>query len=410
MLSSNIPLPFPYGLINSIGKLLLSAKIPIAQLDADLLHNAAIKQVNLTDFGDPYYREGLAQLLESFRKDANLNFLGRLRLHELIIDYLASRLQMTDIRKRSPDIFNQPLIPPIIVTGMPRSGTTLLHRLLASDPVNRGIPLWALIKPFLRDKKEIDHYRNRLTKRLNIAQTIAPELDAKHLIRTDEPEECLWALGITFTSIVFSVIVPAYSYVDWYLTQDRVKKYKEYHWILQLYQSNEPTRRLALKAPEHVSSLSELLQSIPNALIVQMHRDPVQCINSLNSLIYTGQLPTTDNLDVGRMADTNLQQRRIEMDRLLAARKAHPGKVFDVSYEKLVTDPIGTVRSIYDHFGLVWSEAYEGALNSYLRNNPKGKHGTHHYCSADFGQTDDEIAAGFEAYIETFGKFIRKHS
>jgi hypothetical protein len=403
MLSSNISLPFPYRLINSVGKLLISEKIPIAQLDEDLLHNAAMKLVNLTDFGYPYYREGLARLLESVQKYANLNFLGRLRVHELIVNCLANRLLMTDFRKRTPEIFSRPLIPPIIVTGMFRSGTTLLHRLLASDPVNRGIPLWALIKPFLRNQKEIDHYRNIVTKRLKIAHTITPDMDVKHFIRVDEPEECTWALGMTFTSLIFPIIAPVYSYVDWYLTQDRVKKYQEYRWILQFYQSYEPTRRLVLKAPEHLSSVTELRQAIPNVLIIQMHRDPVQCINSHNSLRYTLHSPITDNLDVSRMAEMNLRTMGAEMDRLLVARKAHPGTVFDVSYEKLVADPIGTVKGIYEHFELAWSEAYEEVLNSYLRNNHKGKHGTHYYCATDFGLTDAKIAARFEAYIERFG-------
>ena len=118
VLSSNISLPFKYRLINSVGKLLISAKIPIARLDEDSLHKAAIKLMNRTDFGDPYYRKGLTQLLESFQEDVNLNFLARLRVYKLIIVYLTSRLQMTEVRKQSPNIFNQPLIPPIIVTGM----------------------------------------------------------------------------------------------------------------------------------------------------------------------------------------------------------------------------------------------------------------------------------------------------
>ena len=400
MLDSHVPLPFPYRLINSIGNILTTAKLPIVQLNEDIAHKAAMKLVNLTDFGDPYYQEGLTQLIKSFKKDVNLNFMGRLRARERITDFLVCRLLMTEARKQTSHIFNKPLIPPIIIMGMFRTGSTLLHRLLAADPANRAIPLWELSCPFPRSP---DNRRDTIEKQVNIIRSLIPDFDTKHFLHADEPEECAILLGKTFISTTFWNIATIHGYIDWYLQQDHVKKYQEYRWMLQYYQSEYPTRRLTLKSPEHTGSLTELLQSIPNALIIQTHRDPTQCINSYNSLLYSEQMPSTDNLDVKKMAETTLRMMSSEVKRNLAAREKYPDKVFDVQYEQLVTDPIGTVKGIYNHFGLTWSEEYERVLNDYLQKNPKGKHGTHRYCSTDFGLTDAEIAEQFVAYSEKFG-------
>ena len=405
ILKSRSSLPFRFRLLNLAGRSLGAAHLSIGRFDEEAVHRAAMKQTGLTDFGDPYYREGLSSLLRSAENDAELHFVGRLAYREIIVSSLANRLLLTQARKRAPEVFQRPLIPPIIVLGLPRSGTTFLHRMLALDSTHRGVPLWELVRP-LPDGGSPggpDRRREIVQQRLESRQKLAPDVDRKHYTRADTPEECIWLLAATFVSPIFWVLAPVYGYLEWYKSQDRLKAYREYRLLLQVLQAVDPTRRLALKAPAHTGALDVLLKTIPDALFIQTHRNPVEASNSLNSLFYSLHSAVTEGVDAPRMAEALLSLQEHEIALNLAARDAHPGAVFDVYYDRLVADPVGTVRGVYEHFGLVWSQSYEEQLLTYLRENPKGKYGPHPYASVDFGQTDEAIAERFAAYSERFG-------
>ena len=405
ILESRSSFPFRFRLLNLVGRSLRAANLPIARFDEETVHKAAMKETGLTDFGDPYYREGLVRLLSSAENDAHLHFVGRLAYREFIVSSLANRLLLTEARKRTPEFFQHPLVLPIIVLGLPRSGTTFLHRMLALDPTHRGVPLWELVRP-LPDGGSAggpDRRREVVQRRLESRQKLAPDVDRKHYMRADTPEECIWLLAATFVSPIFWVLAPVYGYLEWYKGQDRLKAYREYRLLLQVLQAVDPTRRLALKAPAHTGSLDVLLKTIPDALLIQTHRNSVEASISLNSLFYSLHSAVTERVDTPRMVEVLLSLQQHEIALNLAARDAHPGAVFDVYYDRLVTDPIGTVRGVYDHFGLAWSGAYEERLVAYLRENPKGKYGSHRYASVDFAQTDEAIAERFAAYSERFG-------
>lgn len=381
-----------------------ATKLPVARFDMDSVCEAAIKETGLTDFGAPHYREGLSRLLESAENDADLHFVGRLAYREMITSSLATRLLLTEARKRTPDIFERPLISPIIVLGLPRSGTTFLHRLLTLDPYHRGVPLWELVRPLPAFGGEPDRRRQEVARRLESRQKLVPDLDRKHFTRADSPEECIWLLAATLVSPIFWVLAPVYGYLEWYEGQDRLQAYREYRWLLQVLQAVDPTRRLTLKAPAHTGALGVLLETIPNALLVQTHRNPVEASNSLNSLFYSlHSAVSSKRPDVRRMAEANLSLQEREIALNLTARDAHPGAVFDVHYERLVSDPVGTVRGIYDHYELAWSETFEERLGYYVRENPRGRQGPHRYTSGDFGQTDGAIAERFATYSQRFG-------
>ena len=406
MLESRPSLPLRFRLLNAAGKSLRAAKLPFARFDEEALREAAVKETGLNEFGDPYHREGLLRLLESVEEDADLHFAGRLAYREMIVNNLVNRLLLMEARKRDPEVFERPMIPPIVVLGLPRSGTTFLHRLLALDPANRGVPLWELVRP-LPDggvvEGEPDRRREIVARRLESRQKLAPDVDRKHYARADTPEECIWLFAVTLLSPMFWVLAPVYGYLEWYEGQDRIKSYSEYRWLLQVLQDAYPTRRLALKAPAHTGALDALLKTVPEALLVQTHRDPVESVSSLNSLFYSLHSAVTDRPDARRTAKANLGLQEREVALNLAARNMYPGLVFDVYYDHLVADPIGTVRGIYDRFGLAWSGAFEDRLRAYVLKNPKGRHGPHRYASAEFGQTDEGIAERFAAYRRRFG-------
>jgi Sulfotransferase family len=397
-------LPLRLRIINTVGNHLGAARLPFAALDEEALVQAAVKATGLTEFGAGYHREGLLRLLESVENDAALHLSGQLAYRETIVGSLINRLLLTEAFKQNPETFRKPLKSPIIVLGLPRSGTTFLHRLLALDPAHRAVPWWELARP-LPDPgsdEQPDRRRQVFQKKLRRLQKLTPDLDRKHYTRVDTPEECIWLLANTFFSPLFWALAPVYGYLDWYKNQDRLQAYYEYRLLLQVLQAADPTRRLVLKSSTHTGAIETLLQTIPGSLLIQTHRNPVETSASLASLFYSLHSRMTDRLDVRRMTEAILSFHEHQIARNLEARDAHPGALFDVYYDRLVADPIGTVRDIYDHYGLAWSEEFAERLNYYLQHNPRGKHGTHLYAPEDFGQTGDAIAERFAPYIYRF--------
>jgi hypothetical protein len=323
---------------------------------------------------------------------------------EVIIGALINRLLLTEACKRTPAVFRRPLKPPIIVLGLPRSGTTYLHRLLAMDPAHRAVPWWELARPLpdANPDGRPDRRRQILQRKLRRRQKVVPGFDRKHYTRVDTPEECIWLLGNTFLSPLFWAVAPAYGYLEWYKNHERLQAYHEYRLLLQVLQAADPARRLALKSSTHTGAVETLLQTVPGALLIQTHRNPAEATASLLSLFYSVHSRMTERLDVRRMTEAVLSFHEHQIARNLAARDAHPGALFDVYYDRLVADPIGTVRDIYDHYGLAWSKEFAGRLNHYVQQNPRGKHGTHLYTPEDFGQTGEAISERFAAYIERF--------
>jgi hypothetical protein len=253
--------------------------------------------------------------------------------------------------------------------------------------------MWQLMRPFPAwEGNEKDPRRAKMEQTMRFRAPLLPGLDAKHYMEADSPEECILSLGLTFKGIIFPTLIPVFGYTEWYLEQeDQAQKYREYRWLLNLFQAEQPALRLTLKAPDHMSGLEALADAVPEAMIVQTHRDPVPCVSSACSLIYTYHQAMTAELDVPYTADLVLRLFETWYRRTLAFRDAHPGRLHDVAFDELVTDPIGVVRGIYKHFNLPWSAENEAALKAYSARNPKNKHGRHTYSAADFGLSDAQI-------------------
>jgi hypothetical protein len=401
------PYPFSYRMMNAIGRLLVAAKAPIIRLDEETVCTKAMKMTGLTDFGHPHYREGLLHFLESANEDANLHPLGRFFAHRTVVGYLSQRLLMVEARKKETEIYQQPLLSPLIIIGMARSGTTLLHRMLAHDPAHCGIPVWLLCSPFPIGPENKDGKDPRfvdMEQGLRFRKPLLPDIDTIHYVRADSPEECILTLGLTFNSLIFGTLYPVSGYSDWYLQQNNSQqKYREYRQLLQVFQSHDPERRLTLKAPAHTGNLAAILEAIPNALIIQTHRHPPTCVISSNSLLRAHHLGVTNRLDVRRTADRVLEFYEVWLKHNVAFRTANPGMVYDVFYDDLVSDPIGTVQGIYTHFNLSWTDSHATELQTYIQQNRKDKYGKHSYAASDFGTTEAEIADRLQFYSKHIG-------
>jgi LPS sulfotransferase NodH len=397
MLPSQMQLPGAYKILNSFGSQLDNLGIPIAQMDIPTLRQVAERDTGLNDFGDSYFREGLEILLQSIEQDANLHFFGKLITRMVILNYMTQRLLFVEAQKQTPFVFRTNLNAPVIITGIPRSGTTFLHRMISIDPTNSGVPFWRLFRPFPTPNKK-DLRESTARWELKFRRPIFPEMDSKHYIREDQEEECIWMLGLTFHSIVFWVIAPVSSYAEWLFTQDRTKYYQEYCLLLKAQQQVVPVQNLILKAPDHTPNLNTLLSVIPNAKIIQLHREPTTCLTSLNSLFYSTHRSVTKDINPKRLAEVNKKMFTyyLETNRNICGDLVvNNNSLLDIQYSQLVADPIGTVRKIYTHFDMPWTKKYAELLQIFVNQHTKDKYGKHHYTPEQFGQSSQELREYF---------------
>lgn len=393
--------PLSVRLLNAMGAGLRSLGLPLLPIRPKALKSRAVKLAGLDDFGEDDFEEGLRVLCRSAEEDARLSLVGRLGMREQITRNLVTRLRRIDARKHRREVFDRPLTPPLIVLGTWRSGTTLLHRLLCLGPAARGLAVWEVRSPIPGPGP--DRRREEAASVVAQIRRSNPGIEAKHHVDAAQPEECMFLLDDSFRSFSFWVFFPVYGYLEWYLRQDLRSAYRAYREHLQLFQAEDPQRRLTLKAPAHTGCLEPLLEAVPEALIVQTHRNPVTAMNSANSLFSSFHEMVVSSLDIRRMGAANADAVSVLLERNLAARERLPeGRVYDVHYEELVAHPVETVQAIYRHFDLPFDMEFKERLEKWIKENPQHKYGRHVYSAEDFGTTDEELSAKFVGYRRRF--------
>lgn len=365
-------------------------------LEPGWLKAAASQSIGLIDFGPAIFEEPLARLCRSANEDANLNPLGRMILAETISTQLENRALMQVLRAQNAPELQTTLIPPIIVTGLPRTGTTALHRLLAADPAHAAIPYWQLNRPIPRAPGDtIDTRRAEVEQTIALRRKITPELDQIHLIRCDRPEECMFVTATSMQCRLFWNLAPVYGFMEWYNTADRTDKYREYVEWLRWFQAHNPGKRLVLKAPDHVDGLEALMTALPEAIIVQTHRDMAEQVGSYLSLGRATRAIAVKALDTKREVAAVLHMTDTSIARNRAARHAHPGRIIDIDYAALIADPLACVQAIYRQAGLRLSDQSRAELANHQSQNRKGRHGAHDYKLEQFGLSAADIRASY---------------
>lgn len=374
-------------------------------LDKASILDFAHRNTGLTDFGSSFEPRLVDVLLESARVDANLTFLGRRAFGDTLGTTLAIRLLYVEARKRHPEIFAEPVRPPMLVMGSPRSGTTLMQRLLALHDDYSAVPNWELRRPV--PKWALD--RDGPDRRLEIAERVSAEgrayvnsVDHAHFSRPTTPGECIVLMMLTLRSPAFWMAAPVHSYAEELLRGDGRAQYREYVELLKLLQRARPGRALLLKAPAHTAYLDRIVEMLPGAAIIQMHRDPTESVVSLMSLVAHTHANVVKRLDLPRTAEVTLAMLTHGLERNLEARALHGDVAFDVSYRSLIADPVAVLRRIYERFGVLWPGGHEKRVREYLGKNPKGKHGRHEYRAEEFGLTDAMIRRRMSAFYEAF--------
>jgi hypothetical protein len=376
---------------------------------AEDLHASATRITGLTDFGDDDYRDGLAVLLDSYARDAALTPLGNKVMRGFLRGALVARLLSEAAWQRYPEHADVPIERPIFVTGLPRTGTTAMHRLLSADPAHQGLQVWLTEVPQPRPPRETwadnpvfraieENYRRHHVEH--------PEFMGLHYMSADEVEECWQLLRQSMRSVSYECLAHLPTYSAWLDGQDWTGAYRRHRRNLQLIGLPDRDRCWVLKNPSHLFALDALLAVYPDALVIQTHRSPriaIASVCSLNRQASAGWSTVFDGDVVGR-DQLDLWARGLE--RFTADRAHHdPAQFFDVDYDDLVRDPIGTVRAIYARFGLPLTDRAEAAMTAMHADNSSGqRRPAHRYQLADFGLTGEQVDERFADYLKAHAR------
>lgn len=394
----------PVKLANTAGDGLSRLGIRPGALEAERLCRKAREKTGLDDFGDEAFREALSILLSAIDREANLHTFGRLLAREWIVRCLAARLQMQAQWKQRPEILEIPVARPLFVVGLPRSGTTLLFNLLAQDPAHRWLTNWEALNLGRSLVREPAHAQRGAVRANRLTRWLVPELQRKHALTPELPEECWRLLWNTFEAAVFFTWFDVPSYRTWLLSRDRASGYRYYRAQLQILQERRHAERWLLKAPEHAFNLDALLAAFPDACIVQTHRDPLKVLPSACSLAATLRGLYVPAVDCGRLGVEAVDYFSLGLGRCMAIRgKYSPDRFLDVHYEALVRDPLAAVAGVYRHFDLPLTEESLTRMRGYLAAHGQHEHGVHRYSLADFGMAEAAVSRRFKDYVDYFG-------
>lgn len=380
-------------------------------LDPDALTLEATRRTGLADFGGDGWREGFEIFLRALEEEAQLNFIGRTLARSDVLNWLENRLEMTEARRQHPEIDDERVEKPLFITGLPRTGTSILHDLMGHDPASRVPLAWEVRHPCPPPEAaryESDPRIDRADEEIRLWCEIVPEYDSMHELGARIPVECIQITAHEFKSDELSGrhVVP--SYAAWLATTaDLVPAYAFHRRMLQLLQWRSPGERWVLKAPSHLAALGPLLAVYPDARIVWTHRDPLTVMASVASILFSTAWVRSDAVD----AEQVLQWFSGETcAAILAAGAAvrergdvDAGHFHDVRYTDLVDDPLKTIAGIYEHFAMPFDARAESEIRAAIDARPKGRHGAHRYDFESTGFDPRRERERFAGYQARFG-------
>ena len=377
---------------------------------AEELRASASRRTGLSDFGTDDYSDGLAVLLDSFAADAGFTPFGAKAQRALLRGVLMARLCGEAAWQANPEYAEVPIARPVFITGLPRTGTTALHRLLTADPMNQGLEMWLAQVPQPRPPRSTwrdNVVFNTIQAGFSRHHEEHPEFMGVHYMAADQVEECWQLLQQSMRSVSFETLAYVPGYSAWLREQDWTGAYRRHRRNLQLIGLNDAGRRWVLKNPSHLFALDALLAVYPDALVIQTHRAPRTAIASACSLAAhasAGWSPAFTGSLIGR-TQLDLWARGLAM--FTAERARHDRARFcDVRYDDLVADPVAAVEAVYGHFGLPLSGAAADAVRSLAASSASARAGgesAHRYTLDEFGLAGADVDERFSGYTEMAG-------
>ena len=370
----------------------------------DTFYRRARAARGLEDFGEDDYREALEVLCNSLDEDASLTPVGEFAIQAMIVDALEARLLVEEGHRLHPEAADARIERPLVIVGLPRTGTTALHHLIGQDPAFQGLEHWLARSPKPRPPREHweeDRDYRAAVERVRMIYERSPDMRAIHEIEADLPDECWNVFSQNFAHGSWEANADVHRYARWWADYDMTPTYRRHRRTAQLIGHREPERRWLFKDATHLFDLNALFEIYPDALIVQTHRDPVEVIPSVCSLCWSSRSAINVGTDVRSFGRSTLELwERATRNMLKVRAERNPRQFFDLSFEHFVADAVAAIREIYEAFGIEYSDEADRAIRSFREANPRAKHGEHRYTVEEWGLDADEISQRFAEYAE----------
>ncbi len=398
--------------LNAFGRQ-LGSPAALVSLDEESLLATARNATGLEDFADASegedsptsnWREGLRVFLQSLDAEADLNLLGRIMARNDIVRALVNRLELHATLTRHPEIGDVPITSPLLVVGTGRSGTSLVHELLAEDPRHRVARTWELLHPCPPPERATYETDARIAvadQEYTFWHLVAPEYRTMHENGGDVPNEDPLIDMLEFASDHLMGSYPTPSYTRWLARIDPAPVFRAHRRFLQTLQWRCAGERWVLKSPSYLAKLPAFFAEYPDAYVVLTHRDPLVVLPSLVSIMATLQWMHSDTVDVHRIVKSAVHGTAIAMDLVMGWREdgtLPTDRIIDVRFVDLVDAPLPTLRTVLERAGSTLDHDTETHMREYLDAKPRARHGRHRY---DFGATGldlDETRARFARY------------
>src|SRR6516162_2129133 len=374
-------------------------------LGADELMTRAQRRMNLVDFGSTPFQEPLQNLLRACREEAELSLFGRFVTRWDAVRFLSNLLRLREEERRAPKILEERIEPPIFIAGLPRSGTTFLHSLLAEDDTNLVPRIWQLIHPYPISTGS-DQRPRRVSRQLRVFGMLAPEFRHMHPIDASSPQECSEITAHVFASLRFDTTYHVPSYRRWLDETGHLDAYRFHKRFLQHLQHQIGVAgRWVLKCPDHIFALGALRAVYPDAGVVLVHRDPLAVLLSVARLTEVLRRPFSRHVDrreIGRQ-DSDRWLAATELMIEAADQERFEEPILHIHYLDLVRDPLETVATLYRHFGRALDASAAARISRLVEAKPNGGYGTHRSRPEEYGLDPVVQRERYARYMERFG-------
>jgi len=354
--------------------------------------------------------EALQRFLVALEQEARLNVMGRFLTRRFLLRLLEVRLQLMAYLERDPGVQEEQITTPLFVAGAPRTGTTILHTLLAADARHRVPEGWELLRPVPPPSPDPTEFAEDPRIALADRELVRPQSVVSGLLSIHEyggrkPKECLSAMSFAFQSEEFTARYAVPSFERWLEASDMRPAYLMHRLVLQVLQRRFASTAWVLKSPVHLHDLPTLFETYPDARVALTHRDPLTLLASLTSLIANLRWAHSDTVDAAAIAAQHVRRYRASFDRLvdwIDAGELPTNQIHHSHFEDFREAPIETVRELYARFGLEWSSTAEAAMRTALEANPSNRHGEHVYSRAALGADPEGLRRDFAPYQARF--------
>jgi hypothetical protein len=369
---------------------------------------AASAELGLDDFGADDFRERLDVLCTAMRTEAGFGPAGIVSAYALLVGLLKNRLLIEDRLRQHPEIHDLTIDAPIIVCGLPRTGTTHLHNLIAADPALRSLPYWESLEPVLSAHEppgagEPDPRRARTETALGFVNTAMPYFRRMHEMTVDHVHEEIQLLAIDFSTMLFETMAPMPSWRDYYLAHDQTPHYEYLRTILKVLQWQRGGTRWVLKSPQHIEQFGVLARVFPDATFVVTHRDPVAVTTSVATMLSYSSRMSQAAVDPVRIGGYWSDRTERMLRACVDGRDLLPDdQTIDVPFDEFMADDVAMVERVYAIAGQPFTGEVRAAMDAFMVDHPRGRHGGVIYDLADFGIDRAERRRALQFYVDRF--------